>query len=103
MYRAFRSHVFFFQISFLTPLLIILVSDSFSCFSFVVSMHEISCVGYTPCARDPRPLQPVLDGPCISRRIGLIGRCVAVDRLIGSITNIVLLTVIGLALVKNQD
>ena len=50
----------------------ILVSASSSCFSLAVSMHEASCVGYTPRAWDPRSLRSILDG--ISRRITLNGR-----------------------------
>ena len=41
----------------------ILVSVFSSCFTPAVPMLEVSCVGYTPRAWDPRSLQSMLNGP----------------------------------------
>ena len=41
---------------------IILVSASSSCFTLTVLMREVSCVGYTPRAWNPRPLYAMLNG-----------------------------------------
>ena len=46
-------HVPFFQISYYS-ITMILLSVSSSCFTLAVPMREVSCVGYTPRAWDPR-------------------------------------------------
>ena len=45
-----------------SSLAIILVSTVSSCFTLAVFMHEVFCVGYTLCARDPRSLLSMLNG-----------------------------------------
>ena len=60
-FPCYSAYVPSFQISYYSRA-IILVSASY-CFTLDVLMLEVSCVGYTPRAWDPRFLQSILDGP----------------------------------------
>ena len=44
-------------------------TNSSSCFTLAVPMREVSCVGYTPRAWDPRSLQSMLNGPAYFGRL----------------------------------
>ena len=59
-------------ISHATLLLLYSRVSSFSYFSFAVPMREVSCMGYTPRAWDPRSVQSMLNNPLY---LGVLGSC----------------------------